>query len=362
MKKIVSVNLKKINLKKVTLSINSLSVNLLRVGLIALLVCSISSFVFAEGNDNDFQQLLAKVQVILNKNVEYFTKEDLSTLTNVIHLSPNAFGESNSRLCVNLINQAKNKKREYDDFIDTKKNLAQTIDDLDRESELRMQAEGREEELLIENADLKTLIETLKVKIVNFEKQMNKLRHANKKLQAENMASKELLQTSSDLVAQMLMLMPRTPLDNATMAELPQTLKDSLINAQCGVAQMLKSNFLITIHQLEANQQFMDSAVAFFQLNRKHSPDITIYIDNGNELIKRLRSSGIHCSIGYAADIENEMNGFLMKIESQNLSSSGSSLVDFIIDNIIWLIPLLVILILGIVLVVKKTSSSNKQQ
>lgn len=356
MKKIITkkIIMEKTAMKKMKkiVKINSLISLILMV-----LVCSVS-VVFAQGNDNDFQQLLSRIQPVLNKNVENMTKDDLTILNDVIYLSPNAFGEVNSRLCINLINQAKTKKREYDDFIDSKKKLARTIDERDRETALREQAEEKRDELIAENTDLKTLIETLQARITNFEKQMHKLTQANKKLQAENIVAKELLQTSSDLVAQMLMLMPRLSIDNATMDELPQTLKDSLVDAQCGVAKLLKENFVVTIQQLEANQQFMDSSVAFFQTNRRHSADITIYIDNGNELIRRLRNSGIDCAIGYASDIENEMNGFLMKIESRQLVP-GENLFDFIMDNLIWLIPLLVILILGIVLVARKTSSTD---
>jgi hypothetical protein len=285
------------------------------------------------------------------------SKDDLNTLTQAIEISPNYFGESNSRLCINLANQAKNKKKEYENYVNAKENLAQTNEKLATETDLRMSAEAREGVLIIENQELKVLIEELQGQIAKFEQQSKRLSRANKKLKDENLASKELLQSSGDLVAQMLMLMPRNSIDNATMDSLPTTLVDSLVDAQCGISQLLKSNFVITIEQLKANQPFMDSAVVFFKENKKHSAEITNYIDNGNELINRLRNSQIDCAISYAADIESEMNGFLTEIENKEI---GTGFADFILNNIAWLAPVFLVILFGIIWLIRKTSKKQK--
>ena len=309
---------------------------------------------FSQGSDSDFQRLLSKIQPILNKNVENFTKEDVNSLNSVIELSADSYGESNTRLLNNLINQSKTKKREYDDFITSKKNMATTLDMLDDETASRIAAEKREEILIDENTNLKELIQQLQTNIAKLEQQAKKMSQVNKKLQEENLAAKELLQTSSDLVAQMLMLMPTRNLDDATMQDLPASLRDSLENAQCGISQILKSNFLITIQQLKANQPFMDSAIIYFKTNKRHSIEIANYIDNCNELVNRLRKSGIDCAIGYASDIENEMNGFLLLIENSEIGTKNFA--DFILDNIIWIAPLCLIVLLGIILLIRRTS------
>ena len=324
----------------------------------AILLANLAAF--SHGSDSDFQQLLSKIQPILNKNVETLNNEDINSLKHVIELSPNAFGEANSRLCNNLINQAKTKKREYNDYIETRKNMALTLDQLDIETELRSAAEQREEILIDENTNLKALIEQLHARVARFEQQSKKLTQANKKLQSENLASRELLQTSSDLVTQMLVLLPKKPLDDATMQELPATLRDSLETAQCGISQLLKSNFLITIQQLKDNPLFMDSASAYFSANKLHSAEITNYIDNCNELVNRLRRSGVDCAIGYAADIENEMNDFLLLIE--NRTETGAEFSNFLLDNIIWIAPLCLIVLLGVMLLIRKTPSRENNQ
>lgn len=317
-----------------------------------------TSIVFSQGNDSDFQRLLSRIQPILNKNVEILNKEDINSLNSVIELSPDSFGESNARLLNNLINQAKTKKREYDDFIASKENMARTLDALDDETALRAAAEAREEILIGENINLKELIQQLQTHIIQIEQQAKKMSQANKKLQEENLAARKLLQTSSDLVAQMLMLMPIRNLDDATMQDIPASLRDSLETAQCAVSQLLRSNFLITLQQLKANQLFMDSAVVHFRTNKKHSVEIANYIDNCDELVNRLRNSGIACAINYASDIENEMNDFLLMIENREIVV-GPNFANFILDNIIWIGPLCIIVLLGVILLIRKTSKKN---
>jgi len=310
--------------------------------------------VFSQGTDSDFQRLLSNTQPILSKEVEKFNNDDINALNNVIALSPDSFGETNTRLLNNLISQARNKKREYEDFLATRKQIATTLDELDDETRLRQAAEIREEVLIGENATLRETIRRLQDNILKLEQQAQKMSQVNKKLERENLASHELLQTSSDLVAQMLMLMPKRNLDDTTMQELPTTLRDSLETAQCAISQILKSNFLITLQQLRANQPFMDYAATFFKLNKHHTAEIASYIENSNELVARMRSSGIDCAINYASDIENDMNSFLLLIENTEV---GSNFADFILDNIIWIAPLCLLVLLGVVLIIRKTSN-----
>jgi hypothetical protein len=317
--------------------------------------------VFAQTNDNDFQRFYSKSQPLVQKNVEQLSKEDLTSLNNLSALSPNAYGESNAPLITKLITAAKQKKQEYNDYMEAKNRMSKTLDNLDDEQARRAAAELRGDSLYSENSSLKQIIEELQAKVAKFEQQAKKLTAANKKLETENLASKALLQSSSDLVAQMLMLMPNISLDDETRDGLPPSLRDSIESAQCGVAQLLKSNFLITLQQLEANQQFMDTAAAYFRQNGRHTVEVISYTDNCSELVAKLRRSGIECAIGYASDIENEMNNFLMSIENRG---EQSNLGDFIVNNIIWIGPVFLIVIIGIILLIRKTSkngNSNNQ-
>ena len=322
-----------------------------------LIILFASTVAFSQGSDSDFQRLLSNIQPILNKNIEILSREDINSLNSVIELSPDSFGESNTRLLNNLINQAKVKKREYDEFIEARKNMIATLDALDNETASRVAAEMREEVLIGENTNLRELILQLQTNIAQLEQQAKRMSQANKKLQEENLASRELLQTSSDLVAQMLMLLPTRNFDDAAMQDLPTSLRDSLEAAQCSISQLLKSNFLITLQQLRANQAFMDSAAAHFNTNKYHSAEIANYINNCNELVNRLRNSRIDCAVDYASDIENEMNSFLLTIENKEINRA--TFADFILNNIIWIGPLCIIVLLGVILLVRKTSKKQ---
>ncbi len=320
--------------------------------LFGAMICSLS--VYAQNDDNAFQQYLANIQPVLSKNVETMNSADIELLQKTITLSPTSFGAANQRLCAKMINDAKIKKQEYDEYLKKSQNMANTLDILDDETSLRMLTEQQRDSLFAENAQLKSIIEELNKHIDSYKAQARKLKAANKKLQDESLATKDLLETSSNLVAQLIMLMPKRPMDAASKTALPKTLQDSLEQAQCDVAQLLKSNYMITLESMKADKQFMDTAVLYFETNKRHLPDIISYMDAGHELIYRLRNSGVECAIGYATDIENEMNTYLLSIE--NASTKSFSLIDFIRGNLLWLVPVLLLLIAGIVLVAKKTS------
>jgi hypothetical protein len=326
---------------------------------ILLITCFACSILFTQDKNSDYQTILAKAQMLFDKQPETFNKNDLAQLNDLINLDINRFGEENVRLCKNLIEQAKKKKKDYEQYITRMHDMSSTLDELDDETYRRQNAEQENSELISENSNLKQIVEDLKGIIDRFAKQEKKLNAANARLQNENLAAKDLLKTSSDIVAQMLMLMPNIRMDNTIQNSLQRTLKDSLEEAQCRVAQLLKSNFLITIQQLKTNQQFIDSANLHYITNNSHLSDVQNYMDNGSELVQRLRKSGIDCAIGYATDIEAEMNDFISIIE--NTKDNAGNFLSFITNNIYWIIPVLLILIIGIVILVRNTTSTNKK-
>ena len=200
------------------------------------------------------------------------------------------------------------------------------------------------------------MIEDLNSQIIKFKKQAEKISKLNKKIQEENLATKDLLQSSSNLVAQMLMLLPEDLMQNELMGNLPKNITDSLANAQCMIAKLLKTNFTTTLQTLKADSAFMDSAAVYFAENKKHNDAVATYINTSNDLIARLRNSGIEseCVSGNVSDIENELNDFLLEIERRN--NNGTSFTDFVKENALWLFPILLILAVGITIVIMKTN------
>ena len=315
-----------------------------------LLTCFACIMLFAQNKSADYQTFLANAQVLLDKQPETFSKDDLAKLDDLINLDVNRFGEENVRLTRNLIEQAKKKKIEYEQYLVRMKNMSATLDTLDSEVSKRKGLESDKEELMLENKNLKQTIDDLKDVITRFEKQEKKIRETNSRLQKENLIAKDLLKESSDIIAQMLMLMNNNMLKSDSI---PQTLIDSLEEANCSVAQLLKENFLITIQQLKINQQFMDSAHKYYKINYTHLLEVQGYIENADKLVQKLKKSNIDCAIRYANDIEIEMLDFIDNIE--NLEDTNS-FTQFIINNIYWLATILLILIIGIIILIRNTS------
>ena len=335
------------------------SIKLTKIAILLIISCFVCSSLYSQNRSADYQNLLAKAQILFAKQPELFNNDDIAKLNEIINLDVNLFGEENVRLCKNLVEQAKKKKNEYDQYLAQLKNMSATLDTLDSEISRRQDAENRNMELLSENTDLKQIIENLNEVIANYQKQEQKLVNANKRLEKENLVAKDLLQESSDIVAQMLTLMNNINVGNINNDSLPQTLIDSLEDAQCRVAQLLKSNFLITIQQLKINKEFMDSANTFYTTKYIHILEVNEYIENGEELVKKLKNSGLDCAIKYAKDIEMEMLDFIENIE--NPRDSPNTFMKFIQNNLYWLIPILLVLIIGIIILIRNTSKKSNE-
>lgn len=304
-------------------------------------------------NEENFQSYLSKIQPVLSKNVEKLTSSDLLLIDEAMSLEADKYGTANRRLCMKIKSDATAKKGEYQDYLTKARAHSKTLDELDDETSLRMTTELQRDSLAEENAKLQALIVDLNSQITKFKKQAEKISKLNKKIQEENLATKDLLQNSSNLVAQMLMLMPDELMQNELMGDVPKDITDSLANAQCMISRLLKTNFTTTLQTLKADSAFMDSAAVYFKENRKHSKEVETYINTSNELIARLRSSGVECAMGNASDIENELNDFLLEIEKRD--DAGLSFVDFIKENSIWLFPIILVLAVGVTIVVMNT-------
>ena len=320
---------------------------------IYFLTCSI--FLFAQ-SEEAFQEYLAKIRPILTKNVEKITNVDLQALNSAMALEPTKYGEANKRLCLQIKSEAATKVKEYNAYLEQLQNMSKTLDELDAETTLRQAAELKNDSLTEENVRLYALIDDLNYQISQYKKQISKVKQVNKKIQDENIATKEILQNSSNLVAQMLLLFPDDIIDNDLMQDVPKTITDSLADMQCSIANLLKTNFMTTLQSMRSDNEFMDTAAVYFAENHKHTDQITNYIEASNKLVAKLRSSNVDCAISQADNIENELNDFLLEIERRG-NDVNSPFVQFLLDNLVWLLIILALVIGLIILIVK-----NKKQ
>ncbi len=308
----------------------------------------------AQPQDNDFQKFYSQVQNVLSKDVESLNSSDLKILNDAIKIDKNYFGEVNQRLTAKMIQDAKSKKLDYDNYLRTKENLSKTKEDLEITSGYLKESEARGDSLYAENVQLKVLIEQLTARINKLDKESKKLQSINKKFQQENVQTKELLESSRGTISRILKLLPASSNRNEMYDQLPATLQDSLDQSECQVAELLKNNFLLTLDGLKRDQIFLDSAMNYFKENRMHLPVIDDYISSGNDLVYRFKEIGIPCTDNYASEIEVAITDFKTTIESANLSF-GEKFAKFFSENAIRIILLLIVVAILVFLLIRRS-------
>lgn len=306
------------------------------------------AFLVAQPQDNNFQKYYSKVQTVLAKQAEELSTSDVRTLEDAIRLSGDAFGAANQKLVGKMIQDARSKKNEYDNYIKTKANLALTETKLGKTQEALKTETARGDSLYSENVQLKVLIEQLNTKINKMDKEAKKLQNINKKIQQENMQTKEMLTASRSSINRIMRLLANSPERNELAGDIPASLQDSLNQSECQIAELLKNNYIITLDGLKRDQMFIDSASTYFKENLAHLPIIDEYIIQGMDLVARLKERGSDCTNSYASEIETAMTEFKANIENTE-TSFGEKIAKFFSENLGIIIPLSLILLVIIV-------------
>ncbi len=304
----------------------------------------------AQPQDNSLQKFMSQIQTVLAKDVESFSQSDLDLLQNTIKLNPSFYGAANQKIVQKIIKDAKTKKMDYDNYLKTKTDLSKTRQDLDVTTDAWRQSEKRGDSLYSENVQLKVLIDELTNRINKLDKESKRLQTINKRIQQENMQTKDLLETSRTSIRRIMNLMP-LPQKNELNEQIPASLQDSLNQSECQVAELLKNNFVYTIDGFKHDQTFLDSASNYFRDNKVHLPIVEEFISTGSELAARLKQSGTDCANNYAAEIEVAMSDFKTMIESKE-SSFGDKVARFFSENSVLIIILVVLIALIIALLI----------
>lgn len=307
----------------------------------------------AQPQDNNFQKYYSDVQAVVSKPVESLKTADLEMLRDASRLDAMAFGAANQKLVKKIIQEAKSKKDAYDIYLAGKEKLKKTEENLDESNKYGEVQKVRGDSLYTENLELKEVINRLTKRVGQLEKESKRIEKANKKLAAENLETKELLQTSRTAINRILSMMPAGAIGGEMGNMVPASLQDSLKQSECQVAQLLKNNYLLTMAGMQRDEKFLDSASQLFRETGRHLPSLEEYFLMGNELIGRLRSRNTDCTSGYASDIENDIEAFKLVIENRDLTF-GQKLAKFFSNNLIWIIPLLLAVIVLIVIMARK--------
>ncbi len=301
----------------------------------------------------NFQRYYAQVQSVLSKTVETLDNDDVQLLNRTIALDANIFGEANNRLVSKMIQDSKAKKSEYEQYLKAKDDLQRTKEDLGATTEAWKQSELRGDSLFMENTQLREFITQLTNRIVKLEAESKKLQNVNKQIQQENIQIKDMLESGRSAIKRILALMPNEPQLNELNEQIPSTLQDSLNNSECKVAELLRTNYLLSLQTMMRDVMFMDSARNYFSENLIHLQIIDNYIAEGLDLVARLKGRGADCTNSYAAEIELGISDFKSRIETSDASTSSSFSRFFSENSSIIILLFIIILVLLVFLFIK---------
>ena len=136
----------------------------------------------AQQISENFQTFYSDIQKVLAKETESLTQKDIDFLNATIQLNPNHFGNANQKLTSKAIQDAKNKKAEYETWLRNKQHLEATKQKLDETSEELKVSIARGDSLYAENVQLKELIEQLTKRVKFLEREATHLQKVNKNL------------------------------------------------------------------------------------------------------------------------------------------------------------------------------------
>lgn len=324
-----------------------------------LIVFLSSAILFSQQIDNNFQKFYSDIQRILSKEVENLNQNDLNFLNETIRLSPDFFGPANQKLVQKAIQDAKNKKAEYETWLRNKQNLEETRQTLSQTKEALKESIARGDSLYAENVQLKELIEQLTKRVKLLEREAAQLQKVNKKFQEEAIQTRYLLEQSRVAVQRIMRLLPNPATqNNELLGQIPTTLQDSLNQSECQIAELIKNNFIITLENIKKDQSYVDSARTYFNENKKHLPEVEAYVNEANDLINRFKELNTPCTNNYAAEIEVAITDLKSLIETGN-TSFFAKLGNFISENILVVIILLILIIVIIFLLLQNKKKSN---
>lgn len=317
----------------------------------------------AQQISENFQTFYSDIQRVLSKETESLTQKDIEFLNATIQLNPNFFGNANQKLTLKAIQDAKNKKAEYETWLRNKQHLEATKQKLDETSVELKESIARGDSLYAENVQLKELIEQLTKRVKFLEREATHLQKVNKNLKEENIQTKYVLEQSKLAVQRIMRLLPKNTQDNELFSQVPATLQDSLSQSECQIAELIMNNFLITLEKVEKDQMFLDSARIYYKENKVHLAEVEGYISQANELINKFRELNTSCTNSYASQIEGAITDLRNMIEMGD-ASFGEKIAIFVAENLLILIIFVVLIGVIIFLLVqnrKKDKSQNEK-
>ena len=313
------------------------------------LLLSTASVLFArQAQDNDFQSWYARVNSVLQKNVESLNKNDVDILKEAKNRNANYFGADYQNSMKKLKQEVQQKLNHYDDFV--KKTKEREIVEEQKQMQLE-QTEGQlkktesERDSVIDiNTRLFQEVEKLKKNISKLTREKTSLEKANRKLLEENQVTSSMLEEVRRTMQRMQYILSMRTTDSEVAMQLPSSLKDSLENIECGVSESLMNNFMLTLRTMQNNEKYMDSVGKIYIDKRILPEQLKDYLDNGKKLSEQMKSSTTDCVRISGNKITESIDDFMLALENKGKSTSLGKIL--IIPGIILIVVLVVVIVI----------------
>ncbi len=316
------------------------------------IIISITYCSYSQALDNEFQSYYAKVVSIIQKNTEELTVKEVEVLKDATKMNINHFGESYQHSMRQLIQNANRKLNEYNEFLAKKRQTEEEMFRKQRqievtESQLRKTEMERDSAIQFSEM-LKKEIEKLNKKIKELTNDKKNLEKANKMLLEDNQNYQAIISNTRSSISRIINLIGYSSVNSELSAQIPQSLKDSLEIAECGIAETLMKNYNLTLNAMLKDAKFIDTIAKYYKQNKSLPSDVQEYIDSGKDLAEKMSLAPMDCIRISGINILNSIENFILEVENQ---SNRWKLDDIILIPVI---AILIILIVFVIILIRK--------
>ena len=273
-------------------------------------------------SQNDIQSWQARVNEVSAKHAEDLSQNDLNFLKSVVNINPKTFGDVYQKVVDDRRADAKRLLKEYDVWVSQNKKAEQLGTDL-KSKEEEVQAK---EQIISAQGDTiqkqNMTIAQMAQEMSKMKSELKRLTKANTKLKNDKASLEEMMNENREILRRMRSMFARNgELEN----NMPSEFKADLERTECELADLIKTNFLLTIERLKKDTRALDSLKKYYVDNKKYPDVIDKYILDGEALSARFSESKIECVSKNSLEImsaitdlrdllENKESGFFGKI------------------------------------------------
>ncbi len=308
----------------------------------------LSSIVFSNAQ-NDIQSWQARINQITQKQFSDLTNADISFLKSVININKLTYGERYQKIVEDKKADVSKYLREYENWLEQLEKEKQLSSELGEEKQKTKEQQSIIEAQIDTIAVKEKIIAELMAQIEKMRNEIKKIKSVNEKIKSEQKGLQDLLNENVAVVRRLRNLLSK---NNEMTNNLPSDLKADLENTECDLAELIKSNFLLTIDRLKTDKTALDSLQKFYQEKKVYPSQIEKYIADGEELAQRFSSSNIECVRRNSEEILTAISDIKSLMESKEcgfLCQIGKFITENPAMSIIILLALLALIILLIV-------------